>query len=89
MNDDALLIRKPSASPVARVEIARSFSYKLNCANHGGAQYESHDFFCSEKAECAIEDAEDVSEMLYQFCKSEVRRAVKEHIAEMKNRRVA
>lgn len=72
-----------------RVEIARSFSFKLNCANHGGAPYESQDFFCSEKCECAIEDAEDTSEMLYQFCKSEVRRAVREAIADLKNRRVA
>lgn len=81
-NDSALLIGVIERS-VVRVEIARSFSYKLNCANYGGAQYESRDFFCSEKAECSIDQAEDVSEMLYQFCKAEVRRAVKEYIVEM------
>lgn len=81
-NDDALLIGKLERS-IVRVEIARSFAYKLNCANYGGAQYESRDFFCSQKAECSIDDAEDVSEMLYRFCQVEVRRAVKEYIVEM------
>lgn len=53
------------------VEIARSFSYRKNLGN-----YEHLDFFCSQKAECAIEDAEKVSEALYAFCKSEVIKAV-------------
>jgi len=74
---------------VERVEIARSFSFKLNCANHGGMLYESQDFFCSQKAECAPEDAADVSEALYQFCKSEVRRNVKEAIADLRRRSIA
>ncbi len=89
MSDEALVIRPRERQSITRVEVARSFSFKLNCANHGGAPYESQDFFCSEKAECALEDAEDVSEMLYQFCKSEVRRAVRECIAELQRRRVA
>src|SRR5579863_8321687 len=55
------------------VEIARSFSYKLNAGN-----YESRDFFCSQKAECKLKDAEDVSEALYAFCKSEVLKSVKD-----------
>jgi hypothetical protein len=59
-----------------RVEIVRSFSYKLNCGN-----YESRDFFCSQKAECAAEDAAHVSEMLYQFCKSQVLASVREYLA--------
>ena len=42
-----------------RVEIARSFSYKLNVGN-----YESRDFFCSQKSECAIEESEEVSSAL-------------------------
>jgi len=71
---------------VERVEIARSFSYKLSCQHYGGEQYESIDFFCSQKSECAAEDAAEVSEALYQFCKAEVRRAVKEAIAELRNR---
>jgi len=57
-----------------RVEIARSYSYKLNCGN-----YESRDFFCSEKAECLPEEAEKVSELLYSFCKRQVLKAVEEH----------
>jgi hypothetical protein len=87
---DSILILK--TKPVVRVEIARSFSYKLNCANHGGAAFESRDFFASEKAECSIEDAQEVSAALYQFCRAEVMRSVKEYIREMaeqKKERVA
>lgn len=62
--------------PALRVEVARSFSYKLNCGN-----YESRDFFCSQKAECNAEDAEYISERLYQFCKSQVLAAVREYQA--------
>jgi hypothetical protein len=53
------------------VEIARSFSYKLNMGN-----YESRDFFCSQKAECKPEDAEATSDALHDFCKKQVLRAV-------------
>ena len=49
------------------VEIARSFSYKMNLGN-----FSNVDFFCSQKAECAAKDAEKTSEALYAFCKSEV-----------------
>ena len=55
------------------VEVARSFTYKLNSGN-----YESRDFFCSQKAECKVEDAEATSERLYQFCKKEVIRSINE-----------
>lgn len=57
-----------------KTEIARSFSYKLNMGN-----YESRDFFCSQKAECLERNAEDTSERLYQFCKSQVMKAVREY----------
>jgi hypothetical protein len=53
------------------VEIVRSFSFKLNVGN-----YESRDFFCSQKAECKASEAEQVSAALYQFCKNEVLKAV-------------
>jgi hypothetical protein len=56
---------------VQLVEIARSFSFKLNVGN-----YESRDFFCSQKAECPAKDAEKVSEALYRFCKQEVLKSV-------------
>jgi hypothetical protein len=58
-------------NPKQLVEIARSFSYKLNCGN-----YESRDFFCSQKAEVPFEEAEETSNALYHFCKSEVVKAV-------------
>lgn len=83
MSDRPLLISGPKPNPIVRVEIVRSFSYKLNCANHGGAQYESRDFFASQKAECAIEDSADVSAALFAFCRSEVIHSVKEYLREM------
>lgn len=59
--------------PARMVEIARSFSFKLNL---GG--YQSCDFFCSEKAQCAPADAEEVSQKLFEFCRSQVLRSVQE-----------
>lgn len=61
--------------PSPYVEVARSFSYKLNVGN-----YESRDFFCSQKAECKAEDAEATSEKLHAFCRAQVLKAVKEHM---------
>lgn len=58
----------------ARVEITRSFSYKLNVGN-----YESRDFFACQKAECALDEAEEISERLHAFCKAQVMRAVREY----------
>lgn len=55
------------------IEIARSFNFRLNAGN-----YESRDFFCSQKAECKSEDAEKVSEAIYKFCKDQVMKSVKE-----------
>jgi len=65
-----LLLDKPS---MRRVEVARSYSFKLNIGN-----YQSMDFFASQKAECMEHEAEEMSEKLYQFCRREVLRAVKE-----------
>ncbi len=61
------------------IEIARSFSYKLNVGN-----YESRDFFCSQKAECYDETAEATSEALHNFCKGQVMKAVNQFIEERK-----
>jgi hypothetical protein len=66
------------------VEIARSFSYKLNLANVGGPADESIDVFCSEKTTCREHEAEDASEALYQFCRNEVTRAANEVRAKYK-----
>ena len=60
------------------VEIARSFSFKLNVGN-----YESRDFFCSQKAECKVKDAEQISEALYEFCKGEVINSVNAYKVEL------
>jgi len=68
--DDLLVIRK---QPARRVEIARSFSFKLNLGN-----YQSADFFCSEKSECAVEDQDEVSAALFAFCKSQVMKAARQ-----------
>lgn len=87
MSDEALILHSP-AKLIQRVEIARSFAYKLNCETHGGLKYEARDFFCSQKAECDADDASDVSEALYQFCRGEVLKAVREYISEMKRRKV-
>lgn len=56
------------------VEVARSFAFKLNAGN-----YQSADFFCSQKAECLPEEAEATSARLYAFCRSEVAKAVKQY----------
>ena len=57
-----------------KIEITRSFSFKLNLGN-----YQMADFFCSQKAECRPEEAEKVSEALYLFCKTEVIKSVNEY----------
>jgi hypothetical protein len=56
------------------VEVARSFAFKLNAGN-----YQSADFFCSQKAECKPEEVEAVSKRLYDFCRSEVAKAIFEY----------
>lgn len=51
--------------------ITRSFSMKLNLGN-----YESADFFCSQRAECVPDMAEEVSRDLDEFCKEQVLEAI-------------
>lgn len=62
----------PEAAP-RMVEICRSFSFKLNLGN-----YQSCDFFASEKSTCTEAEAEDLSAALYQFCRTEVMKSVQE-----------
>lgn len=64
----------PATRPRQRTEICRSFAYKLNTGN-----FESRDFFMSQKSECDASDAEAVSAALYAFCKSQVLLAVKQY----------
>lgn len=79
-----LLRGRAGSKVVGHVEVARSFSYKLNVGN-----YESRDFFCSEKAECKLEDADHVSEALYSFCRQQVMKAVDQYLKEQSMRRTA
>jgi len=58
-------------------EIARSFAYKLNIGN-----YQSADFFCSQKMEVPVEEAEETSKQLFHFCKSMVMKDVNNYIKE-------
>lgn len=72
------LIIKGAAPKLERVEIARSFSFKLNLGN-----YQSADFFCSQKSEVPAEEAEAASEALYNFCKRQVMKAVSDYQIEL------
>ena len=60
-------------------EISRSFTLK-----YFPRAYESRDFFCARKEECRVEDAEDVSERLFAFCKREVMKSLREYKAKLK-----
>ena len=53
------------------IGITRSFSYKLNLGD-----YQSADFFCSQRAECDPSMATELSRDLDQFCQDEVREAI-------------
>jgi len=62
---------KPSIE--GTVSITRSFSYKLNLGD-----YQSADFFCSQRAECAPDMVDEVSSDLDQWCQDEVAEAIKQ-----------
>jgi len=49
------------------IEVARSFSRKLNIGN-----YETADFFCSYKEETTPEKADEVSKNAFDFCRVQV-----------------
>jgi len=61
-----------------KVEIVRSFAYKVNLGN-----YQMADFFCSEKSEVSEKDAEKTSEALYQFCKNEAIKSANQYLKEI------
>jgi len=69
---------KKTKKQIKLVEIARSFSFKLNAGN-----FESRDFFCSEKMEVPRSQAIKTSEKLYAFCQDEVMKSV--HNYQMEN----
>ncbi len=62
------------------IEIVRSFSYRLNAGS-----YEHRDFFCSQKAECKPEEAEATSKRLYDFCRNEVIKSIRDWKALVKS----
>lgn len=68
--------KQKRAKKVQMIEICRSFSYKLNVGN-----FESRDFFMSQKGECKPADAEKVSEAMHEFCKKMVIRDVNKFLA--------
>jgi hypothetical protein len=65
------LPERPKPSGV--VEVVRSCSFKLNLGN-----YQSFDFFCSQKAQCLPDEADQVSADLYEWCYDQVMASVKE-----------
>lgn len=67
----------------ALVEVCRSFSYKLNLANHGGPAYESADFFASRKVQCMQFEVNWMSQQIFDECVAEVRESVSKFKAEM------
>jgi hypothetical protein len=70
----------PKQEPSGLVEIARSYSFKLNMERVGGPRYETRDFYCSCKEECLKADATATSARLHVFCQAEVARAVNEYM---------
>ena len=55
------------------VEVVRSVAFKLNLGN-----YQSMDFFCSQKAQCPADEVNAVSADLYDWCYDQVMDAVKD-----------
>jgi hypothetical protein len=65
------LPERPKPSGV--VEVVRACSFKLNLGN-----YQSMDFFCSQKAQCLPDEVDQVSADLYEWCFQEVMDAANE-----------
>lgn len=71
-------------SPAKQVEIVRSVSFKLNLGD-----YQSMDFFCSQKAQCEESEASQVSADLYEWCYDQVMESVREVKAKQAAKRQA
>ncbi len=72
-NDGALIINPQGDEKQPTVEVVRSFSFKLNLGN-----YQSADFFVSQKQACAKDEADQVSTDLYDWCYAQVMESVKD-----------
>jgi hypothetical protein len=84
-----ILVRGKAVGITGTVEIVRSFSYKLNAEMYGGNRFESRDFFCSQKAQCDASDAEEIAELLHEFCKHVVLEDVRSYIRSIRERKEA
>ena len=67
--------KQANVEPSGLIEIARSFSARVNIGH-----YEHRDFFCSRKEECLKADAAATSARLHAFCQTEVARVVNEYL---------
>jgi len=63
--------KKKIKKTIKLVEVARSFSRKINLGH-----YETADFFCSAKEEVLKKDVVKISEALFEFCKDETMKSV-------------
>lgn len=81
----AVLIDGPlKPATITNVRVTRSFSYKKNLGN-----YQMADFFASQSADCAPEDAAEVSSDLDQFCMDEVRESVRSFERQLEKKEAA
>ena len=67
---------KPLAGPELSgrtAEVVRSVSFKLNLGN-----YQSMDFFVSQKAQCDTSEVDQVSADLYDWCYDQVMESVRD-----------
>lgn len=62
-----------NTEPQKQVEIVRSFSFKLNLGN-----YQSADFFASQKAQVDVDNLDSASADLYEWCYEQVMESVKD-----------
>lgn len=60
------------------IEIVRSYSEKVNMGN-----YQTFDSFCSAKCEVDEKEADQKSKELYEFCKEQVKKEIKEYREEV------
>lgn len=78
-------LREADEKEASRVEICRSFSFKLNldkfCAQK---TFESREFFQSAKGSCYLDEAAEYADKLAAFCKQQVLNDVRAYIVLIK-----
>jgi hypothetical protein len=73
LGPDAKPLDGTQPQPEHRIEIVRSFSFKLNLGD-----YQSADFFCSRKEQCNANNVDEISTSIYEWCYDEVMESVKQ-----------